>query len=314
MAAPAVSVVMPVYNGERWLSHALESALAQTFTDFELVVVDDGSTDGSVSIVQSFAERDPRVRLVRTAHAGLAPARTVSLAEAGGQLVAFLDADDEWVPERLERQLPLVDDRTVVFSDFWYLDDGDTEMGPRLSEAASLPAVRYPAVGLFPYLLTYGCFIQISSVLAPRELLVEAGAFRGFPGCEDYEMWLRLAVRGARFDYVDEPLMVYRKHSGSLSADLLWVLERNLLMADNLMPDVVGDDLRLLRRARRRWMGMIATEHRRRGWQHIASGDPGAARLELARSLRVRPYSPRAWLVLALMLCPPVARVVRAHV
>ena len=89
------------------MSRAIESVLAQTFGDFELVVVDDGSTDGSAAIVESFAERDPRVRLVRTAHGGVRSARSVSLTEARAPFVAFLDADDEWLPAAAGAAAPL---------------------------------------------------------------------------------------------------------------------------------------------------------------------------------------------------------------
>lgn len=337
---PAVSVLMPVFNGERWLARAIESVLAQTFTDFELVVVDDGSSDGSAAIVESFATRDPRVRLVRAVHAGEPATRSTALVEARAPLVAFLDADDEWLPARLERQLPFVDEGTVVFADA-YLADEDKWMDTCYSAICPAPEVRYPAGDLFSYLLFRGCFIMIGTVLAPRELLRDAGGFRyadlhGFQSSEgcDWEMWLLLALRGARFHYLDEPLAVYRTHPDQETARVFYeqsvswsrppnpdaadwsrTLDWMLAVLDGLMPDVQGHDRRLVRQARREWRKSLEREHRMLGWREIAAGRTHAARRSLARSLRVGPRSPGAWLALGLSLCPPLARrVVRGRV
>ncbi len=310
---PTVSVLVSVYNGERWLAQALESALGQTFPDFEVVVVDDGSTDGSASIVESFAERDERVRLVRTTHAGLVSARSASLLEARGRFVAFLDHDDEWLPVRLERQLPHVDEQTVVFSDA-QVAEGDEPADHRWSEWFPAPALQYPATGLFPHLLDVP-FIPMLTVLAPRDLLLRAGAFRhgelhGFRtgGVEDYEMWLLLALRGARFHYVDEPLAVYRLHAGQLSANRLLMAEGGIAVYGSLMSEARGENRRLLRRARQRDRRRSEVALRKDGWRQILSGDVRAARRTLAGSLRIRPQSYRAWLALVLTLCPPLAR------
>jgi len=312
---PTVSILMPVYNGERWLAQALESALAQTFTDFEVVVVDDGSIDGSASIVESFAERDPRVRLVRTDHAGVRSARRVSLAEARGRFVAFLDADDEWLPIKLERQLPHADERTVVFADM-YLMHGGRRTERRWSEWLPVPRLRYPATGLFAHLLARGNFIPGITVLVPRDLLVGAGAFcygerhgvGSYEPAADYEMWLLLALRGVRFDYVDEPLAVSRRRADSVSADELRVKLAGAAIFDGLMSETRGRDRRLLRRARRRARKRLEVAYRKRGWQQIVRGDIGAARRELARSLRHRPSSPRAWLAFFLTVHPRLAQ------
>lgn len=306
---------MPVYNGARWLSRAIESVLVQTVTDFELVVVDDGSTDDSVSIVESFVARDSRVRLVRTAHAGLRPARGLSLAEARSSFVAFLDHDDEWLPTRLERQLPHADERTVVFSDV-YFAYGDKRTRTRQSSVNPPPSLRYPATGLFPDLLTRDNFIPMLTVLAPRELLVEAGGFRygelhgigSDEDAEDYEMWLLLALRGVSFHYVDEPLAVYRWHGDSVSADRLRMLRTNAAVFRGLMSAARGSERSLLREARRRQRRGVEIAHRKRGWEQIVAGDAASGWRELVCALRVRPLSLRAWLALPLPICPPLAR------
>lgn len=318
---PAVSVLMPVYNGEQWLPRAVESVLAQTYTDFELVVIDDGSTDGSAGVVESFAARDPRVRLVRTAHAGVRTARRISLVEARAELVAFLDADDEWVPHRLERQLPFVDQQTVVFADSFLVVGGE-RLDIRYADWCRPPDVSYPATGVFPDLLSRGCFIWTGTVLAPRALLLEARVFRDAdsPALQqgagsDWEAWLLLALRGTRFHYVDEPLAVYHRRPGSVTADWLSVVRAMADVLEGLLPAVRGRDRRLVRSALRERRELLEVQFRKRGWRRLVAGDTRVARRELIRSWRFRPSSPRAWLALGLSLYPPLARrVVRGRV
>jgi glycosyltransferase involved in cell wall biosynthesis len=102
--SPLISVCMPVYNAERYVSEAIESVLSQTFKDFEFLILDDGSTDGSLAILKGHAERDPRIRLTSRPNKGLAPTLNELMDQARGEFVARMDADDVSLPERLERQ------------------------------------------------------------------------------------------------------------------------------------------------------------------------------------------------------------------
>src|SRR5258706_14041022 len=104
-SSPAVSVVMPVYNGERYLASAIDSILAQTFTDFELIAVDDGSTDSSLPMLKRYAERDPRVRVISRPNTGIVGALSDAIAAARAPLIARMDADDLSLPLRFERQV-----------------------------------------------------------------------------------------------------------------------------------------------------------------------------------------------------------------
>src|SRR4029450_14102924 len=118
---PCVGCGMPRYQGREPLAAAIESVLAQPFELFELLVVDDGSTDGSSEIARTYAERDPRVHYRRQENAGQGAARNAGIGVARGEAVAFLDQDDLWLPNKLARQLPLLDDATVVYSDTYIL-------------------------------------------------------------------------------------------------------------------------------------------------------------------------------------------------
>jgi teichuronic acid biosynthesis glycosyltransferase TuaG len=314
---PLVSILMPVYQGERWLAEALESAFTQTFSDFELVAVDDGSTDGSVAILEEWSRREPRLRVVHAPHGGLPHAREISLQEAQGRFAAFLDADDTWLPVRLERQLPHADDRTLVFADTYMADEDGAITGTYSATAVAAPDVEWPATGLFSELLRRGNFVPIPTVLAPVRALRDAGSFRraeraGFGstgGACDLEMWLNLALRGMKFHYVDEPLTVYRVHAGGMSRqDPVENHMEGLRIVRSLEGEVAGEDRRELRRARRGIQRYLEIAHRKRAWAQLLEQDRDAARRELLASIRARPAALRSWLALGLAHVPFLGR------
>ncbi len=184
--APQVSVVLPTYNGGEHLAESVSSALSQSFGDLELIVVDDGSTDGSTDALPA----DPRLGLVRQPHSGVSAARNRGAKEAQAPLVAFLDADDRWLPEKLERQVETLrahPDALLCYSAFAVIDPS----GARLS--ATLGGEDCTYVSLFAYNP-----IPVPTVLMPRKVLLEAG---GFDPCysvgEDWDLWLRLALQGS---------------------------------------------------------------------------------------------------------------------
>ena len=122
-----VSIVMPMHNSSRYVEDSVLSVLSQTFKDWELLVVDDASTDDSRSIVERYAKQDRRVKLLRNEHPSGNPAspRNVGVREAKGRYIAFLDSDDIWLPNKLERQLPLFErqDTVIVYSDYEKMTD-----------------------------------------------------------------------------------------------------------------------------------------------------------------------------------------------
>ena len=202
---PVVSVVTATYNCARFLARAVDSVLAQTLREVELIVVDDGSTDATPAIMRRYRD-DPRVCHSRQENRGPAAARNSGIRRARAPLVAFLDADDVWLPEKLERQVPRFaadPNVAVVYARRLRID----EEGCPLS--AEQPSLCRGDV-LRPLFLKN--FICLSSAVVRREALDWSGLFDERilrPSCEDYDLWLRLA-RDYRFDYVDEPLVLYR--------------------------------------------------------------------------------------------------------
>jgi glycosyltransferase involved in cell wall biosynthesis len=207
---PAVSVVIATHNYGRFLPSALDSALAQTFRDLEVIVVDDGSTDDTASVVRPYS-RDPRVSYQRTEPRGQPRAKNLGIRVSRAPFVAFLDADDIWLPSKLEKQIELFQkdpEVGVVYSRRILIDEEGWELEysqPSLYRGWILPRI---------FRHNFVCF---SSSVVRRSVFDAVGAFdEDFALAIDYDLWLRVALH-YRFDYVNEPLVKYRTGHASLS-------------------------------------------------------------------------------------------------
>lgn|SRR5574337_37784 len=215
MPRPTVSVVVPAYNAAAFLRRAIDSVLGQTAVDLELLVVDDGSTDATLQLLAGYGER---LQAIPQVNAGPAGARNRGLALARGRYIAFLDADDWWLPEKLGRQVALLDSRPEI---------GFCSTGTRVVHADGTPAGDWPCgdigASLLETLFMRGAVVSgsTSGVLARRELLLDAGGFderlRGF---EDPDLWIRLAAR-AGYACIPQPLTVVVRTPGSVSTHLV---------------------------------------------------------------------------------------------
>jgi teichuronic acid biosynthesis glycosyltransferase TuaG len=219
---PAVSVIIPAYNAEAFLGRAIRSVKAQSFRDYELVVVDDGSTDGTAEVARGFEG----IRYVLGPHQGEAGARNLGLAEAEGELVAFVDADDEWLPEKLARQVEFME---KLGSSFSYTDSYVVRDGHRVRY--STLAQPHDGKILSPLIDDWldQAFILPTEVVASRSLLKSAGGFEDglpTPGHVDWGLWLKLALRGTRFDYLDDPLALWYRGHESVSSNAVEMVER----------------------------------------------------------------------------------------
>jgi glycosyltransferase involved in cell wall biosynthesis len=243
-----VSVVIPAYNAARYLGEALDSVFAQTVTDLEVVVVDDGSTDDTPQIAQGYGSR---VRYVRQANAGVASARNRGLAESTGRYVAFLDADDTWLPGKLERQVAALAARPaarVCHTDFDLMGGGTAPAGLRRR-------VKPTAGSLLEQLLTVGNVVGTpSTVVCERSLLEEVGGFDpALSQCADWDLWARLAPR-TEFVYVDECLVRYRQHDGNMSRDVRRLENDSVRLLDKAFSSAeLPPHLRRRRRAALAW-------------------------------------------------------------
>lgn len=212
MTSPRVTVLMPVYNGQAFLREAVASVLAQTYHDFELLIIDDGSTDKTPAILQEF--HDPRIRIVRN-ETNLKLIRSLNrgIGLARGEFIARMDADDLCHPERFARQVEFLErspDVDVVGTDI-IIFETDTARGFRPSPPPTSAAqVRWE-------LLRVSCLYHPTVMLRKSIFASEEPYDPEYVHCEDYELWLRLSRR-RRLENLDEPLLYYRRHAASITA------------------------------------------------------------------------------------------------
>jgi glycosyltransferase involved in cell wall biosynthesis len=213
-----ISVIIPAYNAESFITETLNSVLTQSYRDLEVIVIDDGSTDRTAKIVEKIARGDTRVRLVFQQNAGVAAARNAGIKVARGEWFAFLDADDIWHPHKLEKQLRRFQqlDETIGLVYCWSV---------LIRETSELTGgyIAFSFNGDVGHALTYLNFIgNASAPLIRRSVIEDVGGFditlkaQQAQGCEDWELYMRIAER-YQFDVVPEFLVSYRQQSAAMS-------------------------------------------------------------------------------------------------
>lgn len=227
---PIVSVVIPLYQTERYIGQALASVLAQTFDAFEVIVVDDGSSDRGPEIARSF--NDPRVRVVPQLNRGLAGARNTGIREARADIIAFLDADDLWQPGKLDAHMAQLTREPAVgvsFSASRFIDDDGAPIGliqrPKgVAFSASEIFCRNPVGNGSAPVIRRAVFDQIAFYDPTRDRICWFD--ESFRQSEDIECWTRIAATTTwQFGYVDAPLTDYRVNTAGLSANTVKQLE-----------------------------------------------------------------------------------------
>jgi glycosyltransferase involved in cell wall biosynthesis len=215
---PKVSVILTIYNQAKFLRDAVSSVLGQSFADFELIAIDDGSEDESFEILASFS--DPRVRRVRQENRGVAAARNRGFKLSKGAYINFLDGDDYFGPDKLARQVEVLDSSPEIGLVFCDVTTVDAEGRPS-SDYTVKSGLRPFSENLLAALLAGG-FMPPHAVLMRREVFEQVGMFDEDPslaGNEDYDLWLRIAGEGHRAFFVDAKDAYYRIHGGNISLD-----------------------------------------------------------------------------------------------
>ena len=210
---PTISVVMPVYNAQRYVAEAIESILGQTFRDFEFLIIDDGSTDGSLAILERYAAQDSRIRLWSGPNEGYVPRLNEMLHQARGDLIGRMDADDVSFPDRFARQVEFLRSHPEV----------DVVGGARenIDSKGRFLFVSREAEdhdGIQSQLLNGICPISHPSVLMRRKAVLAVGGYRAeMMPAEDADLWLRMGERGRLANLADVVLR-YREHDLSVSS------------------------------------------------------------------------------------------------
>jgi GT2 family glycosyltransferase len=221
---PAVTVVIPVYNSAHYIAQALDSLKAQTFTDYEVIVVNDGSDDRD-ELERILKSHPLPIIYVSQENKGVSAARNAAIKIAKGEFYAQLDADDQWTPDYLDVQLRMLTDNpdvAVVYPNATIVRDGSDATLEFMKISPSQGDVNFES------LVRQKCVVM-TCVTARISAIRGAGMFdESLRSCEDFDLWLRIVRNGGRIVYHERPLVLYRRHEGSLSSDRVW-MTRNLL-------------------------------------------------------------------------------------
>ena len=234
---PNISVIIPAYNCGRYVSETVESVLAQTYQDYEIIIVDDGSTDNTKDVLAKFVDAYPnKVKYIFQQNAGEGGARNQGIKESIGDYVAFLDSDDIWLPTKLEKQMALVDSLedkdVVVFGDQYHFNDNGEIL------AKSMFNILKPHNGfIFEKLLSEN-FITTQTVMVKKSLFNNVGYFKqGMKYCADFDMWLRLA-KDYKFYYVEDVVAGYRIHLAQVSGNIHKMREFHLMVVNEALSNI----------------------------------------------------------------------------
>lgn len=236
--APLVSVVVPTYNRARLVPRAIRSVLMQGYPEVELIVVDDGSTDDTLEVLRGLA--DARIRCIRfPENRGIGAGREAGVRAAKGEFIAFVDADDTWLPGKLESQLRVFaryENLELLCGNYWNVnhvtgekDWGYTQTARSLKsmECRRLEDGLWQVLGGLPTALLDGNFFGTSTVMFRRRILERTGGFNtALSGPEDFEFWWRAAVRGVCVAFLDQPLAERNKDAGSITAEMIRFVPR----------------------------------------------------------------------------------------
>lgn len=273
---PLVSVIIPAFNAERYIREAIDSVLAQTHRDLEVIVVDDSSTDGTPALLQAYGDR---IHVIRKRNGGAAAARNAGANAARGEWLAFLDADDVWEPAKLERQL------AVTTGPCSYTNR--TNIGAR----GDVPELQSEVTAMhqgdvFEPLLLEGNFMTSSSVMVRRDVFQRLGGFTtSEKNAEDWDLWLRVAA-DHEVSYCPEPLVRYRFHAGNKS--------RNHQAMARARQSIVGRALASARGRRLSWSTrrrVWSETWRTNGWDAGRAGAKVAALKHYARAAAAWPLA-----------------------
>jgi glycosyltransferase involved in cell wall biosynthesis len=307
---PRTTVIITSFNYAEYLRQAIDSVLAQTDTDFELLIVDDGSTDESAAHARSYV--DPRIQVVVQPHRGTGAARNAGLRAARGRYVAFLDADDIWMPGKLAAQCAVLDRRAdigLVYARFGVID-ADRRV---LSSGRSFFGAK-PSGTIFRHLLTGNVIGTPSTICFRRDMVAdgqlafdETGAYT-----EDWHFYLRTALR-TRIHYLPRTLAYHRQHSRNMGGHVPTIMKEILhtgrfgleLARERL--EVTESELKHLERRVLAYAEAIA------GREYVKAGNWALARAHAARSLMLQPWNMRETVLYLLASMGWVPGVVTRH-
>ncbi|HBC34102.1 MAG TPA: glycosyl transferase [Marinobacter adhaerens] len=288
-ANPLVSIITPTYNRADFIGQAVNSVLAQTYTNFELLIIDDGSTDHSRDMLQPFLT-DSRLRYFHQENQGQSVARNLALSEAKGDFVCFLDSDNYWPAEKLEHQIELFrrhPDYDVIYADIIVIDEKGQEITRKNMRRYSGHIARY--------MIRDNC-VSMNTAMARRRCFDELGVMSGKRRvADDYDLWLRFSAR-FRFLYVPEFFAYYRVMDDQISSDKTRRFDSNWQIINDFrrkFPDAMSEQ---------EFDSGFAAFHSRKARYLASQGSRREALVEMLKTLRLRPLHRASWRSLAAVL------------
>jgi glycosyltransferase involved in cell wall biosynthesis len=290
---PQVSIIIPTYNGERHIRQTIDAVLAQTYRDLEVIVVDDGSTDATRDIVRSYGAP---VRLIEQANARVSAARNRGIREASAPFVCFLDHDDYWYPDKLERQLrEMARDESlgVVYSEFmWWRPDAAGVFPDPQTMRRDAEGTDPERSGWIYHLLLLDCWVLTSTVMFRREVLQQCGGFdETLPFSEDWDLWLRVSRR-YRFAKLRAATTLYRQHPAQGSLVVRPIDYRTRLLTRAVAQwGLASPDGKAL--PAREFRAQLAHYHVEYGLYRLKAGQPAGAFRSFLQAWVTRPAWPK---------------------
>ncbi len=288
-----VSVIIPCYNGRAYVREAIDGALAQEGAEIEVIVVDDGSTDGTREIVEGYGDQ---IRRICQTNGGAGSARNGGISAAQGDYIAFLDCDDIWLPGKIRQQLAYFEERPnvgLVFTDSEFFNEKGILV-------PSNKLVRPPAEGQVLKALFQDNFITTSSVMVRRDCFKKVGVFRkDYRNAQDYDLWLRIA-REYEFGYVNKVLVRYRVRGDGLTLHF----ENRYLTDIRILTEWIEEFPELFPKDDPRVKRRLGHLFFKLGRYSLHAGERNKARGYLLQSLRTNPKHLRAWVLLIVGLLP----------
>ncbi len=275
---PTISIILPTYNREHLLGRSIQSVLNQTYRDFELIIVDDGSTDNTEKLVRSF-KKETINYIKHRENRGPATARNTGIKSASGEYIAFQDSDDEWLPEKLEKQMMVFKasppDVGVVYTGFFQFINTRKRYIP--------PTKVVQKDGYIFANLMKDCFVSTQTTLVKRDCFIVTGMFdERFTPSEDWELFLRMS-RQYQFRCVNEPLVIVYHQPDSITANLSAEIRSYKLVLDQYFEDISHDSR------------VMASHYFRIGRLLYSSGECSQGRDYFVKSVRAYPLDIRAY-------------------
>jgi glycosyltransferase involved in cell wall biosynthesis len=282
---PLVSIILPTYNCAAFLSHSIGSILAQTYNSYEIIVVDDGSTDNTKEVLYPFIQRIKYIRLEQ--NKGLPMARNIGISSAQGKYIAFIDADDLWLPEKLQTDIEYFETHpevSMVYSKHINMDEKGNDLNGNTKR-------QLPSGNIFTQLFSEQNFIITSSVVVRKEIFETTGLFdEQLFNCQDWDMWLRIAFH-FQVAGIGKPLVKYRHNPHSLSKNRNNVLKYQKMVIDKIYNKFKDKENGIHEKLYKK---RLASHYAKAGRYYLRIGNKNRANENFGLSLKNAPFNFRS--------------------